>query len=148
MTVASPKKPTPAGWQRVTPALFYDDASTAIDWLCRAFGFSVRLLVRGQDGRVEHSELEYGDGLVQVGQTGRRPWCTSPNSAGGNTQSQCVFVDDVDAHCAHARANGAVIATEPMTVDYGSEYWSDRNYEAVDPEGHHWWFIQRLEPGG
>lgn len=33
----------------------------------------------------------------------------------------CVFVDDVDAHCAHARAAGAEIFGEPETNDYGAE---------------------------
>src|SRR5262245_41290233 len=33
----------PAGWPRVSPALFYDDADAAIAWLCKTFGFEVRL---------------------------------------------------------------------------------------------------------
>ena len=36
---------------------------------------------------------------------------------------------------------------EPKTEDYGEDYWVDRGYEAVDPEGHHWFFIQRLKDG-
>jgi uncharacterized glyoxalase superfamily protein PhnB len=28
--------------------------------------------------------------------------------------------------------------------DYGEDYWADRGYEAMDPEGHRWWFAQRL----
>ena len=66
-----PSKPTPAGWPRISSALYYDDAETAIDWLCNAFGFMVRLKVAGEDGSIVHSELEYGDGLIRVGQTGR-----------------------------------------------------------------------------
>ena len=42
------------------------------------------------------------------------------------------------------RAAGATIAMEPATTDYGEDYWSDRTYEAIDPEGHHWWLMQRL----
>jgi uncharacterized glyoxalase superfamily protein PhnB len=26
----------------------------------------------------------------------------------------------------------------------GADYWTDRSYGAIDPEGHHWWFTQRL----
>ena len=142
---------TPKGWPRLTPALFYDDAATAIDWLCRAFGFDVRLKVEGDHGRIEHSELAYGDGLIMVGQAGvnpRRPglaFPTSPRSAGGaNTQTLMLYVDDVDAHCSRARAAGATIFMEPEVHDYGPDHWSDRSYGAVDPEGHHWWFTQRL----
>ena len=55
-----------------------------------------------------------------------------------------VYVDDVDAHCARARAAGAKLVTELATTDYGPGYWLDRGYEVEDPEGHRWWFIQRL----
>jgi len=63
---------------------------------------------------------------------------------GANTQCMMFFVDDVDAHCAHARAHGARIVEEPTTHDYGEEYWTDRSYGALDPEGHLWWVVQRL----
>jgi uncharacterized glyoxalase superfamily protein PhnB len=36
-------RPTPAGWPRLSSSIFYQDAAAAIDWLCRAFGFEVRL---------------------------------------------------------------------------------------------------------
>ena len=139
-------KPSPPGWPRISTALFYDEAGAAIDWLCRAFGFEVRLRVEGDAGRIEHSELEYGDGLIMVGTSEfKRGWSRSPKAIGGaNTQSIFIYVDDVEAHCARARAAGGVIATEPKTSDYGEDYWTDRSYECVDPEGHHWWFAQRL----
>ncbi len=38
----------------------------------------------------------------------------------------------------------AKIAAEPSTSDYGEEYWSDRGYAAIDPEGHIWWIASRL----
>jgi len=141
--------PPPKGWPRLSASVFYDDASKAIDWLCEAFGFTVRLKIVGDDGRIEHSELELGDdGLLMVGQAGgrkERPWVVSPKSVGGsNTQSMFGYVDDVEAHCERARKAGAVIATEPKTSDYGDDYWSDRSYGALDPEGHLWWITQRL----
>ncbi len=68
----------------------------------------------------------------------------SPQTARGNTQNLMLFVDDVDAHCAHARAHGARIVDEPSLHDYGAEYWADRSYGAVDCGGHLWWFTQRV----
>src|SRR5262249_44890700 len=59
-------KNTPKGWPRISPAIIYDDAAGAIDWLCRAFGFEVRIKVEGDKGRIEHSELVIGDGVVMV----------------------------------------------------------------------------------
>lgn len=149
-------KPTPSGWPRITPALFYDDARRAIEWLQQAFGFEVRLLVEGEGGRVEHSELEYSDGLIMVGSTGGgghgQAWRARLASPAGNhgrmTQNLAVHVDDVDAHCARARGAGAEVCHEPETVDYGDEYWSDRHYAAYDCEGHLWWFLQRVSTGG
>jgi uncharacterized glyoxalase superfamily protein PhnB len=93
-------KETPEGWPRISSALFYEDASAAIDWLCRAFGFEVQLKLEGEGGTIEHSQLTFGDGLVMVATAGRRPSCASPRSVGGNnTQSLAIYVDDDDAHC-------------------------------------------------
>jgi len=146
-------KPPPAGWPRIASAVFYEDAARAIDWLCRVFGFEVRLKVEGEGGRIEHSELGFGpDGLIMVSSSGgtregrpERGFFVSPRGVGGhNTQSLCICVDDVDAHCERARSAGAKIVHEPATQDYGEDYWSDRTYEAQDPEGHYWWFMQRV----
>ena len=69
----------------------------------------------------------------------------SPRSLdGANTQCIMFFVDDADAHCKHARARGARIVEEPATHDYGDDYWADRSYGALDPEGHMWWVSQRV----
>jgi uncharacterized glyoxalase superfamily protein PhnB len=142
----TPMRDTPPGWPRFSAAVYYDEPAKAIDWLCRAFGFEVRLKVEGENGTIEHSELVFGDGVVMVGALKERfPYRRSPRaSGGGNTQNLMAYVDDVEAHCARARAAGARIVAEPTTTDYGEEYWEDRAYEAEDPEGHHWFFMQRL----
>ena len=146
-------KKTPAGWPRISASVYYEDPHAAIDWLCRAFGFEVRLKVEGEGGRIEHSELVFGEGLVMVGTAGlgnpeKEAWqklYASPKQVQGkNTQGLAVFVDDADAHYARAKAAGAEIIREPTTSDYGDDYWSDRSYGARDPEGHLWWFMQRV----
>jgi uncharacterized glyoxalase superfamily protein PhnB len=143
-------KPTPTGWPRITPGIYYRDAARMIDWLCSAYGFEVRLKVEGEGGRIEHSELALTDGVIMVGEEAcgesRRfeTDCLSPTSANCNTQNLMVFVDDADAHCERARAGGARIVAEPALHDYGDDYWADRSYGAIDPEGHLWWFTQRI----
>lgn len=144
-------KPTPAGWPRVSSSLYYRDAAAMIDWLCEAFGFEIRLKIDGEGGRVEHSELSFGpDGLVMVGSEKAGPARRfetdkiSPLTAGGNTQGLMLYVDDVDAHCAQARSKGARIVSEPQLHDYGDDYWADRSYGCLDPEGHLWWVTQRI----
>lgn len=146
-------KTTPPGWPRISVSLFYEDAPAAIDWLCKTYGFELRLKIEGEGGRIEHSELEIGggDGLIYVSQTGGKSTRPnplpgkSPRAVGGtNTQMLCVIVDDVEAHFKHAKAAGAKIIDEPVTNDYGEDYWADRTYRTEDLEGHHWWFMQRV----
>jgi uncharacterized glyoxalase superfamily protein PhnB len=48
-----------------------------------------------------------------------------------------VFVDDVDAHLARAKAHGARILSE-IEDDYPG-----RRYRAEDIEGHRWMFLTR-----
>lgn len=138
----------PDGWPRISSSIVYDDPRAAIDWLCKAFGFEIRLLVETGDGKLAHTELVYGDGVIMVAAASdARPHFRSPQKAGGNTQSLMVYVDDIDAHCARAVEHGAKLFQELKVSDYGDDYWSDRSYGAVDPEGHHWWFCQRIKTG-
>ncbi|HEY8241921.1 MAG: VOC family protein [Vicinamibacteria bacterium] len=144
-------KPPPPDWPRIASSVFYRDAAKAIDWLCDAFGFEVRLKVEDGAGGIVHSELVYGEGLVMVSQEALesdRPWkrfMRSPASLDGRTtQAMMIFVDDADAHCAHARSRGATIVEEPATSDHGAEYWADRSYAALDLEGHLWWITERV----
>ena len=50
-------KPTPPGWPRISQALYYEDAAKAIDFICNAFGFEVKMKVVGEGGRIEHLSL-------------------------------------------------------------------------------------------
>ncbi len=142
--------PPPANWPRLSSCVFYRDPKAAIDWLVRAFGFEVRLKVEGPEGQIEHSELVFGGGLIMVGAAnGQEPAYRARQRSpldvdGANTQCLCIYVDNVDAHCAQARAAGGQVYREPTTSDYGEGYWVDRSYGVLDPEGHQWWFMQRL----
>jgi uncharacterized glyoxalase superfamily protein PhnB len=133
----------------MSASVFYDDPRAAIDWLCRAFGFELKLKVEGDGGDIVHSELKLDDALVMVaGTRGREPWQAdnkSPKSIGGAvTQTLAFHIDDVDAHAARAVAAGARLVRQLETNDFGEEYWADRSYGALDPEGHLWWFMQRM----
>lgn len=146
--------PPPPGWPRIASTVVYQDPKRAIDWLCAAFGFEVRIRHEAEDGTLVHSELTYGGGLIMV--TGEGGWNAkpddrfrkSPRTAGGNTQSLMVYVHDVGAHSARAVEHGAKVMMELTTSDYGEAYWADRGYGCEDPEGHVWYFAQRLRTGG
>lgn len=122
-------------------ALSYRDPKAALGWLEKAFGFETFMLITDPEGNVAHSEMKFGDGVIMVGSE----WSAdhkSPASVGGkNTQSVHVqLTEDIDKHCARARAAGAEIIQEPDTQFYG-----DRTYRARDPEGHVWTFGQTVK---
>ncbi len=139
----------PKGWPRISSSLYYDDASAAIDWLCQALGFEVQIRVEGEAGRIEHSELVLGGGLVMVSEAVRdtEKWAYRrvPAAVGGAcTQCLMIFVDDTHAACERARGAGATITQEPKVSDYGDDYWTDLSGEIQDLGGHRWWLTQRL----
>ena len=119
----------------IYPTLTYEDAPAAIEWLCRAFGFEKRLVVPGEDGRVVHSELSFGPGVIMVSSPKPEQQRISPRQAGGSSFGVCVCVENPDAHFARASAAGAEIVRELRDEEYGS-----RGYMAKDPEGNSWYF--------
>ena len=127
----------------MSASIYCEDPRAEIAWLVKAFGFEVRILVDGEGGRVEHSELTFGDAVVMVGSAGK-DGALSPKRAGGHTTGLFLYVDDADAHCARARKTGAKIVTELKVNDYGADYWADRSYGCTDPEGHLWYVAHRV----
>jgi uncharacterized glyoxalase superfamily protein PhnB len=124
----------------LTTGVFYKDPWAAFDWLEKAFGFERTMVVTDKDGKLGHSEMRFGDGLIYVGSEWA-DFIASPASIGGkNTQSIHIHLKEgLDAHCAQARAAGADIVREPDDQFYG-----DRVYSAKDPEGHVWNFGQTI----
>jgi len=124
------------------PQLPYEDVAAAIEFLERAFGFREERGSRVEDaktGRVAHAMLAFGEGLVGLGGQGGHG-AQTPKSVGGvESQYVSVYVPDVDAHFERARAAGARIAN-----GLRDQFWGDRTYEAIDPEGHRWRFHQRV----
>ena len=118
--------------------VFYQRPKAAIDWLEKAFGFELTLLVENDDESQIHAEMTFAGGSVSIGGEWAA-WVKSPASlAGANTQQVEIEVTDaIDAHCERARAAGARIVQEPADQFYGA-----RTYRAVDLEGHEWSFAQ------
>jgi uncharacterized glyoxalase superfamily protein PhnB len=121
----------------VSPYLYYEDAAAALDWLARAFGFEELVRYVDADGVVREAEMAAGETTIMLNGAGPGYW--RERGGGGPAGSALVvYVDDVDAH--HARATGAgVEAPAPADQPYGA-----RVYGATDPEGHQWYFWQRL----
>ena len=125
----------------ITPCLVYDDAPAAIDFLCRAFGFTRNLVVPGGSERdIAHAQLVLDGNMIMLSSASpgarERFGMVTPSGAGGLvTACICVALDDPDAHHGHAAAAGAAIIAAPHDNDYGG-----RGYEARDCEGNVWTF--------
>jgi PhnB protein len=122
---------------RITPYLLYEDVESMLAWLNSAFGLQERMRLPGPDGRASHAEMALQDGVVMMGRPG--PEYRNPKRTGHVAQELYVYVDDVDAHYARARREGATILEEPTDQFYG-----DRRYRVADPEGHHWCFATHV----
>jgi uncharacterized glyoxalase superfamily protein PhnB len=124
-------------------SLHYRNPKAALAWLERVFGLETTMAIDGPPEAPEmcHYEMAIGGrGRVMVGAEWTE-FAKSPASVGdANTQRLHVQLDsDVDAHHAHALAEGAEIEKAPEDQFYG-----DRSYIAVDLEGHRWTFSTKV----
>ncbi|HWW78195.1 MAG TPA: VOC family protein [Steroidobacteraceae bacterium] len=122
-------------------SVIYKDNRAALKWLQKAFGFEPSEVLTDAKDNIVHAEMTHGDGVIMISNE-FTSWAKSPDSVGGaNTQRVHVRLEKgIDEHCARARAAGAKVAMEPADQFYG-----DRTYSAMDPEGHHWTFSQAVK---
>jgi uncharacterized glyoxalase superfamily protein PhnB len=132
MATSTPHRPA------FIPSLAYKDNRAALKWLESAFGFEPSEVLTDAQGNIVHAEMTHHGGVVMIGSEWA-DWTRSPASLGGkNTQRVHVRIErGIDEHCTRARKAGAKIVMEPADQFYG-----DRTYMAVDPEGHCWSFSQ------
>jgi uncharacterized glyoxalase superfamily protein PhnB len=120
----------------VVPILIYPDVNAAIEWLCDAFGFRERLRSADRKGVVGHAQLVSGSGDIMIGRAGGPYAAPEPDRV---HQYVLVAVEDVDAHCEHAKSRGARIIQPLEDMPFGT-----RHYTAADPAGHWWTFSQNV----
>ncbi len=117
----------------ILPHLTYENVAVALNWLTNAFGFEEHFRYGEPGGPVLGAQMHLGEAWIMLNSA--RPGSASPLQAGCGTQSLTVFIDDVDAHYARAKAAGVKIVEELNETEYGE--WQ---YGAEDCEGHHWLF--------
>jgi uncharacterized glyoxalase superfamily protein PhnB len=127
----------PAAVSQVTmyPILGYRDLGTAIDWLCRVFGFAPLEVMQNEDGTYAHVELRLGEGVIMPTSADKSGAAENPWNQPLATQGLYVALDGVDDHYARAVAEGAEIVRPLASTDWGS-----REYTARDLEGNLWAF--------
>ena len=107
----------------VIPEIPYPDVEEAAAWLCKAFGFTVRLRIANH-----RIQLNVGDGAVIL-----------IEGVHGEGSSVMVRVADANSHYEQSRMHGAVVIQPPADYPYG-----ERQYSVADFAGHRWKFTQTL----
>lgn len=108
----------------VIPVLPYPEIDKAIDWLCQAFGFTLRLRIGDH-----RAQLNVGDGAVILITEKRRL----------HPASVMVRIEDVHRHSVTAIGHGAHLISAPADRPYG-----ERQYSVEDLAGHCWTFSQSI----
>jgi uncharacterized glyoxalase superfamily protein PhnB len=112
---------------KLYPTLRYDDPRAAHDWLERVIGFESVAVHEGEDGRIEHAEMRWGEDLIMFG---------APNEMFPRSPITVYLTcEDPDAAYTKAKAAGGEIAMELFDADYGN-----REFAVRDPEGNTWSF--------
>ena len=139
----------------VIPMISYRDGVAALEWLARVFGFRERARIVDGQGRLAHGEMAAGGGVIMLatpspdyqGPRAHREACAAArrwSSVPWVVDGVLVHVDDVEAHYARARSQGATLLSELERNEH------DHGYRAEDLEGHRWMFAQRpatADPG-
>jgi uncharacterized glyoxalase superfamily protein PhnB len=122
---------------RLSLGIYYARPAAAARWLAEVFGFESSVdLPEGSDplpeGHYGHPWIEFriGNAVLNVFKL------DGERSGDVRTHVPWVYVDDLEAHFAHAKGNGATIVEEVHSYPGSSVYVAD------DLEGNRWTFSQ------
>jgi uncharacterized glyoxalase superfamily protein PhnB len=122
----------------VFDALRYERASSAIEWLCDAFGLTEHSVFGGEGEEVEHAVLRLDASLLLLSSVREEdPLTLQPPHRAGGVHTQVVYcvIADPHGHSAKAASAGAEILVAPTVMPWGAHL-----YLARDPEGYVWCF--------
>ena len=113
-------------YRTVNAYIVADDADAELAFLEAAFAGTVSSVMRRDDGQLQHAEVAVGDSVVML---------SSATTAYPATRSAFyLWIDDVDATFAQAKAAGGRVDSEPADMPYGH-----RHGGIIDPAGNTWW---------
>ena len=131
--MATPFKP--AGYSSVSPYLISQDGEATLAFLEAALG--AQRLRRHEDeaGRIRHAEARIDDSVVMIADS-FPGWEPTPSYVH-------VYVKDVDAAFAKAKAAGGKVVQEPVQKDD-----DDKRGGITGPGGITWWLSTQKGPRG
>jgi uncharacterized glyoxalase superfamily protein PhnB len=132
--------PLPKGYTSLTPFLVVDGAAAAIDFYTGALGATVVSRMDAPDGRIAHAELDFGNGRLQLSDPSSDFGLTAPTGGDTTNHSIVLYCADVDGVMQRAIDAGATLREDVSTFVTGDRYGS-----ILDPWGHRWAILTRVE---
>lgn len=129
----------PNGSTSLTPFLAIPNAVAAIAFYRDVFGARV-VDVTEFDGVVVHADLDFGAGMLQLGEPNPTYHLVAPPQGDDDCYSMGLYVPDVDAVVARAVEAGATVREAPSDFVSGDRFASIR-----DPFGVRWSVMTRME---
>lgn len=133
-------QPIPEGYTSLTPFLCVHPAAEAIAFYESVFGAKTVERMDGPDGTVAHAELDFGNGRLQLGDPQEAFGIAAPDTGAPATHSFGLYCPDVDDVVTRAEKAGATVREPAQTFVTG-----DRFASILDPFGHHWTVMTRVE---
>jgi PhnB protein len=130
---------TPRGATSLTPFLVIPDSRAAVDFYRDVFEARV-VDVTEMGGAVAHAVLDFGNGLLQLGEPMAAYGLVAAPDGDNDCYSVGLYCPDVDAAVARAEAAGATVREQPATFVSGDRFASIR-----DPFGVRWSIMTRVE---
>ncbi|MFI5608744.1 VOC family protein [Amycolatopsis sp. NPDC051903] len=127
------------GYLGLAPYLYYSDATAAVEWLTRVFGFTEEVRFEDASGEVFQATLCAGAGRVQLAGVGPEYW-TAKGVEGPVGQLNIIYVTDVDAQYERVRTalGDDAVPEPPQDQPYGA-----RVFTVADPGGNSWTFWEQ-----
>ncbi|MFK3616149.1 Dot/Icm type IV secretion system effector PhnB [Coxiella burnetii] len=136
------KKPTaiPPGDHSITPYLFVNEATKAIEYYKKAFGAEEEMRMEMPGGKIGHAELKIGDSKIMLADEFPEMGARSPRTYGGSPVTIHFYVEDVDK-----TAQQAVNAGGKLKGKVENQFYGDRSGTLEDPFGHTWNISTHIE---
>ena len=115
------------------PYICVSPATDALAWYRDVFDAVETIRYTGDDGRIGHAEMRFGNASIMLSDPYPELDVRSPLDLGGTPFTLHLTVPDVDAVREKAAAAGATIEREPEVQAYGA-----RSMTLRDPFGHRW----------